>query len=54
MCTQNLAFVRMYPFRMKSTERFINEIPAVLFKRFRAVRFLLCFCHFVCFVSYAY
>ncbi len=27
--TQNLAFVRMYTFRMKSTESFIHEAPGV-------------------------
>ncbi len=29
MRTQNLAFVRTYTFRMKSTESFINETPDV-------------------------
>ncbi len=29
MRTQNLTFVRMYTFRMKPTESFINEAPAL-------------------------
>ncbi len=29
--THNLAFVRTYTFRMKSTESFINETPGVFF-----------------------
>ncbi len=30
MHTQNLAFVPMYTFRMKSTESFINETPGLV------------------------